>query len=268
MAATVATSAKNALLDAMLRASASSLYTVGQFLLIDAGETGLIKYKTLAGTGAEFNAPSGGAAVLAAPLATTHSTNGTIAKAGIRDTGGAQDVVTPYTMSCGLAGGSKDVVVDDDVITAAEANNITDGAIGLQKANGTVALNMALRNRIIEYFIRKDTAVFSAAGVVSVYSGSAPDVDDAATGTLLAQFTTSTTSWNAAAAGAAALAASINTTGLAVGTAGYARFEWSQGGEDYVIQGSVGTSGADFIISTVSITVASVDLTAATFTYV
>jgi hypothetical protein len=270
MAATLATLAKNGLLDAMLRASASATYTVGQYLLADAPGTSLIKYKTLAGAGAEFNTPSGGAATLVSALSTSHSSNGTIASAGLRDTGGANDVVTPYTMSCGLSGGLKDVVVDDVEITAAEACNITDGAIGIQKANGACALNMALRNRIISYFVRKNTAVFSAAGAIKVYSGVAPDVDAAASGTLLLSFTTSTTSWNAAASGAAALAATLSATAGATNTAGYARFEWTSGGQDYWVQGSVGVaaSGANFILSSLTIVSGnSFDCTEATFAY-
>lgn len=265
--ATIAAFAKNGLLDAMLRAAASSTYTVGQLLLANAAETVLVKYKTLAGAGAEFTTPAAGKTELVSSLLTTHSANDTIAKAGVRDTGGTNDVVTPYTMSAGLTG-SKDMVVDDEVITAAEACNITAFAIQLKEFQGTVCTNTLLRNRMLSYFVRKNTAVFSAAGVITVYSGIAPaNAEATATGDPLIAFTTSTTSWGAAAAGSAALAASLTASATATGTVGYARFVWAIGSETYVIQGTCGVtgSGADFIISASALTASSsYDLTAAT----
>lgn len=254
--ATIATFAKNGLLDAMLRATASSTYTVGQLLLANAAETVLVKYKTLGGSGAEFTTPANGATELVSSLLTTHSANDTIAKAGIRDTGGASDVVTPYTMSAGLTG-SKDMVVDDEVITAAEACNITALAIQLKEFQGTVCTNTLLRNRILEYFVRKDTTVFSGAGTITVYTGVPPaNAEAAATGTSLITFTTSTTSWSAAAAGSSALAASLSATAHGTGTPGYARFQWTNGGETYVIQGECGgpASGKDFLLDSATIT--------------
>lgn len=265
--ATIATFAKNGLLDAMLRATASSTYTVGQLLLANAAETTIIKYKTLGGSGAEFTTPADGQTRLVSSLSTTHVANDTIAKAGIRDTGGANDVVTPYTMSAGLTG-SKDLVVDDEVITAAEAVLITDFKVGLKEFQGTAATNTLLRNRILSYFIRKNTAVFSAAGTITVYTGVAPaNAEAAVTGTSLLTFVTSTTSWGAAAAGSSALAASIAATAIASGTPGYARFVWTSGSETYVIQGTCGgpASGADFILSASPIVSGNnYDLTAAT----
>jgi hypothetical protein len=255
--ATIATFAKNGLLDAMLRATASSTYTVGQLLLANAAETVLVKFKTLGGSGTEFTTPAGGATELVSSLATTHSANDTIAKAGIRDTGGANDVVTPYTMSAGLAGGGVDIVVDDAVITAAEACNITDFEIALREFTGTVCTNTLLRNRLLAYFVRQNTAVFSAAGSITVYTGLAPaTAEDAATGTSLLTFTTSTTSWSAAAAGSSALAASLSATAHASGTPGYARFTWTSGGQTYVIQGTCGgpASGKDFLLDSASVT--------------
>lgn len=250
--ATIATFAKNGLLDAMLRATASSAYTVGQILLANAAETVLIKYKTLGGSGAEFTAPANGATELVSPLSTSHSANDTIAKAGIRDTGGANDVVTPYTMSAGLAGGGVDIVVDDAVITAAEACNITDLVIALREfhSNGLVCMNTALRNRILAYFVRQNTAVFSGAGNITFYSGVPPaTAEDTATGTPLCVFPTSTTTWAAASGGSSALSGASSVSAIASGTAGYARFVWSNGGQVYVIQGTAGgefTAGAAF----------------------
>lgn len=266
--ATIATFAKNGLLDAMLRATASSAYTVGQILLANAAETVLVKYKTLGGSGAEFTTPANGATELVSSLSTSHSANDTIAKAGIRDTGGANDVVTPYTMSAGLAGGGVDIVVDDAVITAAEACNITDLVIALAEFTGTVCTNTLLRNRILSYFIRKNTAVFSGAGTITVYTGLPPaNAEAAATGTSLLTYTTATTSWSAAAGGSSALAAALSATAHASGTPGYARFVWSNGGQTYVIQGTCGgpASGKDFLLDSSSVTSGvSYDLDAAT----
>lgn len=233
----------------MLRATYSATYTLDSVLLYDSTETTLLKYKTGLGS-ANWGTPSGGqVSMTGLPILTTHSANGTIARAQI-GSGGSGNVASG--MLAGLTGG-KDVVVDDEVISAAEACNITQLDIQQPLSRGTVKINIALANRILEFFVLKSAVHFSAAGSIDVYSGSAPDVEAAATGTLLISFTTSTTSWNDVVANACTLAASLNANGVATGTAGYARFTWTHGGNTYVIQGTIGTSGTDFVIDSTSI---------------
>jgi hypothetical protein len=200
------------------------------------------------------------------PLSTTHSSNGTIAKAKFLDNTQAQDVI--IEMECGETV-PKEMRISDEVISAGEASNITAFTMLWVESLGTVKLNSALRTRLLESLTNKNTAAFSAAGTIKVYSGSAPaSADDAATGTELISFTTSTTSWSVA-SGSATLASSLNANASAGSetAVGYARFSWTSG-STFVIQGSIGTSGTDFIIDDATLTSGnSYNLTAATFTF-
>lgn len=105
-------------------------------------------------------------------------------------------------------------------------------------------------------------------GTIKIYSGSQPaDGDAAETGTLLATFTCADPAWAPATGGVKTLDADpdLTTTATADGTAGWARCEDSTGAN--VMDGSVGTSGADFIISSTSLTTGqTVNLTSGTVT--
>ena len=117
-----------------------------------------------------------------------------------------------------------------------------------------------------------------AAGYLLIYSGSAPaNCAAAATGTLLASLPLNATP-GAASAGvltfngtATATACSsgnpITASASATGTAGYARLCTSSAGTTCIAQGTVGTSGADFNLSTTSINSGvTVNITTATIT--
>lgn len=252
------------LLDAMLRASSVTTRAIDYVSLFNAGFFE-VKRLTFGGTGSEWNVGNG-FAVLTVPASTTHTINGTITNSYLYSNPTNQVV---QLMDTGLTSGSREVVIDDDVISAAEACNVTELRIHLPEANGTVRMNAALRTRLLEYLVRADTAVFSAAGTIKVYDGSAPaSVESAATGTELLSFVTSTTSWDAASGNASSLASSIAATAGASGTVAYARFTWSSGGDTYVIQGSCGGGGSDFVVSSTSITSGlSYNLTSSTFSF-
>jgi hypothetical protein len=108
----------------------------------------------------------------------------------------------------------------------------------------------------------------SGPGVIEVYSGAQPANGDAAeTGTLLVTFTCADPAWSPASGGIKALDADPDLSAIAVatGTAGWARCKDSTGAD--VMDGSVGTSAADFIINSTSITVGqTVNLTTGTVT--
>jgi hypothetical protein len=92
-----------------------------------------------------------------------------------------------------------------------------------------------------------------SAGTIKVYSGSRPaSPDDAATGTLLATFTLSNPAFGSASAKSAALNTVTSVTAAATGTAGYFRAANSAG--TAMFDGTVGTSGAELNLNTVSIT--------------
>ena len=100
------------------------------------------------------------------------------------------------------------------------------------------------------------TRADGGAGVATlkIYSGSQPaTADTAATGTLLATFTLSDPSFGAASSGVITLAGTPKTVAAsASGTAGYFRLEDSTGVD--ILDGSVGTSGAELNLNTTTIT--------------
>lgn len=107
----------------------------------------------------------------------------------------------------------------------------------------------------------------SGAATIKVYSGSQPaTADTTATGTLLVTLTCADPAWGASSAGVKTLAGvPLSATAAATGTAGWARMQDSTGAS--VFDGSVGTSSADFIINSTSITSGqTVNLTSGTVT--
>lgn len=87
---------------------------------------------------------------------------------------------------------------------------------------------------------------------IKIYSGSAPaNVGTAPTGTLLVQFTGNATAFGSASNGVLTANAVANANASNTGTAGYFRIATS-GGTD-VLQGTVGTSGTDMIVTNTSI---------------
>lgn len=107
----------------------------------------------------------------------------------------------------------------------------------------------------------------AGAATIEVRSGSQPaSANDVAGGTLLATFTLADPAFGAAASGVATLASTPrSTTGSAAGTAGWFRAKDSNG--NTVCDGSVGTSGADMNLNTLTISVGvAVDLVSGTVT--
>ena len=94
-------------------------------------------------------------------------------------------------------------------------------------------------------------------GFIKIYTGAQPALNGAVTGTLLATMTFSATAFPAATASAGTVTATANaiTSGTAgnTGTAGYHALLKSDG-TTIVATGSVGTSGADLNLNTLSIT--------------
>jgi len=108
----------------------------------------------------------------------------------------------------------------------------------------------------------------TGAGYIEVRSGTQPaDADTTATGTVLAEFTLADPSFAASSNGVITLDADpdISATAAATGTASWARCYDSN--DVAIFDGSVGTSGTDFIITSTSITSGqTVNLTAGTLT--
>lgn len=93
-------------------------------------------------------------------------------------------------------------------------------------------------------------------GTIKIYTGTQPALDGAVTGTLLVTLTFSATAFATAVASGGTVTATANAiTGanaVATGTAGYCVLENSS--STVVASGTVGTSGADLNLSSLSIT--------------
>lgn len=97
------------------------------------------------------------------------------------------------------------------------------------------------------------TSAIGNAGLLRVYTGTAPaDCATAATGTKLSEHTLGTPFAAASSGGVVSPTLPANVNALASGTAGYARV-YKSDGSTCVIQGSVGTSGADFNLNSLTI---------------
>lgn len=153
-----------------------------------------------------------------------------------------------------LSGGGGGVIVPTLNSSVGVAFQVDSFSIKMPLANSTIMLNAVLANALVAAFANAAANIGAGSSAsIKIYSGSAPaSADVAATGTLLATFTTAASgaSWNAASAGSAALASALNVNASATGTAGYVRMEKGT----YVLQGSVGTSGTDFIVDSTSLT--------------
>lgn len=89
-------------------------------------------------------------------------------------------------------------------------------------------------------------------GFIKIYTGSQPALNGAITGTLLATMTFSSTAFGASSGGTATANAITSGTAGNTGTAGYFALVES-GGSTVVATGSVGTSGADLNLNSLSI---------------
>lgn len=146
-------------------------------------------------------------------------------------------------------------------VTIASANSstgvgstVTAFAIRMPLNNGgSVKINTSLANWITDFITGVETASadLGTGSQLKLYTGTAPaSADDVATGTLLATINFGSPAYGYASGGASALSGDQSGTASATGTVGYARLV--KGG--YVLQGSAGLSGTDFILDNVSLT--------------
>lgn len=196
--------------------------------------------------------PSGGVAMLLAAITMALATaSGTAGYARWVDSSGTAAVEG----SVGVTASGADFILDSLSITINTPTTIQAASVKLPNTIGTVQLNSTLVDAILQMLVQNTGSApgLGASGSIYVYTGSAPaSVESAATGTLLAQFSTGTQGWSAAAAAVANLVSTLSVAPVATGTAGYVR--WVKGA--YTIQCSVGTSGTDVIVDTTAFVVA------------
>ncbi len=127
----------------------------------------------------------------------------------------------------------------------------------------TIGLNVTIRNQRLD-LLKTAMDAGAGAGLLRLYDGTRPATGGAATN-LLATLTLSDPSAPAASSGVLTLSAITNGTGVAAGTATWARIVDSTGA--HVLDCSVGTSGADINLNTTTISIGvTVSVTSAVFT--
>lgn len=274
MATYLSAAYKNAIVDTITGRAATSLsYVQPRFVIPYAGAqqpdptlalTGTLPFAAVSSfaLGASMSAASVGVSTLGTPKSATPST--TVASlANIRIYNQNQVGIIDTTVS--LSGGGGGAILDSLTATIGTPLSVTAFSFKMPQVLGAVMMNIALVDAIANAMnVTAATIGLCTSSVTNVYSGTPPaSADLAATGTLLVSFTNGVTSpWAAAAGGASALTAALaSSAAVATGTATYARIVKGT----YVLQGTVGTSAANFILDTVAITSGStINLTEAT----
>lgn len=195
-------------------------------------------------------AVSGGISALATPRSGTSERTVTVAFARLRTNNGASVADVEAT----TAGGGGGVIVNTLSAVTGVSYSIDEFSVKMgNDRGGTFKINNALRDGIVGLMLGKVTGLnFGLSCVVQIYSGTPPaSANDAATGTLLWTYTSSSgaSMWNAASSTSAALSGNLTANGVATGTAGYVRLTKGS----YVAQASIGTGTEDVIVSTTSI---------------
>lgn len=201
---------------------------------------------------AKFSAASAGVAQLASPVSINATSTETVGFLRLKSSSSAYPTIDT---TVGLAGSGAGCILSSLSASSGSPLTITNLDIRMPyDAGGTLKLNSDLVNKLVSMLINSGEAAaqMGVNGSILVYSGAAPaNADAIASGTLLATIPTgAATPWNTAAVGgAASLVSNISAAASATGTAGYVR--WVKGA--YVVQGSVGISGADFILDSVDL---------------
>lgn len=130
----------------------------------------------------------------------------------------------------------------------------------------TITSNDAFKNAVLD--ATDDVNGLFDAGSVEIRTGTAPGAGNAETGTVLATFAVTSSTWAAASSGARALTATLTDASADnTGTAGYFRLASSTG--TYVLEGDAtvtGGGGAMELVTTSIVATQPVDLTQFTFT--
>lgn len=259
MPTTFNTAFKNQLIDSLTgRGSSTFLYYIQPYngaqpadpTTTPAGVSPFTAYNTSVVVGGFMSSPGMGVSQLATPKsAVASSTVSSLTFARIFNSSAVAMIDTPVS----LAGGGGGVILSTLNASSGAALAVDAYSFKMPQSNGTVSLNADVVNALASAFsIAAANVGLCTNSVINIYSGSAPaSADLAATGTLLVSFAAGATSpWGAAAGGAAGLTANLTAAADATGTAGYARIVKNA----MVLQGSVGTASADFILDTLSIT--------------
>lgn len=229
---------------------------------------------SLSNTLLQWVAPTAGVASLAASANISVSTSGTAGYFEIKqqNSGYLGDSSTGAILrgSVGVVGSGADMILSTTAFSSPTPIQVTNFAIGWPLTLGTVKISTSLANALINMLIDGTDIGWNSTGAMyEFYSGSAPaSADTAPTGTLIAQHIGG--GWLAASGGAAAMDPGYfsNLTIVATGNIGYCVLS-SQADPNQRLYCSVGTSGADILLSKVnSVGLAdSIQITASTLSF-
>lgn len=220
-----------------------------------------------------YAASVNGVCGLNAPVTITPTSSGSIGSVrviGSSGTGISDQVRTLLSGSVGIAGSGHPFILSTTTASNGVALTLTNATVQFPLSiSATLKMNASLADAWMEWFRVPASAqpAMANSGTISVYSGTAPATADTALSgnTLLCTFSP-TTSWWAVASQVATMGSShASSTPVGTGTATF--FRWTKGA--YTLQGSVGTAGADFVLSSTAITSggATVNLTEATINF-
>lgn len=257
------TSAKNSYLDVLTgKASSVGNFSLGTYLNITTNAS-VNLFTNAYGVSVTWSAPVGGTSVLLNTSITPNVT-GVAALMTWYGNGSTSYAVANGTVS--TAGGGGNFIVQSTSFTASTPVPCSC-VIKLPSGNGgTLFMNQSLTNAWLSAIMGATAPSMASGGTLTFYSGTQPANADTAvtTQTALGSITFATADYSSSAAGATALAASKACTPGATGTVTWCR--WTKG--THVIDGSVGTTGADFIVATTSfVSGTPVNLTGATLTF-
>lgn len=121
---------------------------------------------------------------------------------------------------------------------------------------GTLRINQAFANAILAMMLNGNitgaNGLCAATSTLSIYNGTQPATADTAitSQTLLySGYTIAASAFASAASGAAALSATLTAGGVAAANGTATWFRWTQSPGGFVMDGSVGTTGADMTVS-------------------
>ena len=243
-ALTFTTAAKNAYLDGVIGKTASfGNYVISYVRAKTAGSTDLLG---ASGVTISWGTPVQGVATLASATVTPAAT-GTAAL--MEWWQGASYQVASGSVS--TTGGGGNLIVGTTSFTASTPVAVAAQLRVPQSSAGTLTINQALANQIAVCMLTATTSPQMAnGGTITFYDGTQPATADTAISTqnVLGTLTLATSDYSSASTGQSLLAASKTVTPSATGTVAW--YRWTKGG--YVMDGTVGTTGADIIVDSVS----------------
>lgn len=195
-----------------------------------------------------------GESILTGPVQANATGTGTIGYALWKD-----NSASPWFVAdVGLDGSGADIILASLSAVSGQPVVMTEAGIKVLKNFGGIRLNTTAQTRFCDAMARAVGSGIGQTATLSIYTGTPPSDGDAApTGTKLVDIVLSTggaNCWSSVSGGIAPLTSQPKSgTAVASGTAGYGQVV-AGASSDRKFYGSVGTSNADFLLDSLSIT--------------